>query len=127
MELVRAILLVLEATPEDQFFPTSLQIPGHSEIAVGYHIHLMGEAGLLMTANTSSMDDTRSQAVPRGITWAGHDFIDTMRSQEVWERTKQAMREAGGGGFGLMLDLGKKVAEGFIRTKLKEATGIDFT
>lgn len=76
---------------------------------------------------SAQLDDTRSQAVPRGITWAGHDFIDTMRSQEVWERTKQAMREAGGGGFGLMLDLGKKVAEGFIRTKLKEATGIDFT
>lgn len=92
---------------------------------MGHHVSLMDEAGLLTTVDITTMSDMTRQAMPMGITWAGHDFIDTMRSQEVWERTKQALKDAGGGGFSLMLEFGKKVAEGFMKKKLKDLTGID--
>lgn len=125
MELVRSILLALEAVPEDEQVPNPLVIDGYSEDSVGHHVHLMGEAGLLNTADITASCSTSDQALAFGITWAGHEFIDTMRSQEVWEQTKQAMKDAGGGGFSMMLDFGKKVAEGFMKKKLKDLTGLD--
>lgn len=125
MELVRTILLTLAAVPEGQHIPNPLVIDGHSEQAVGHHVSLMGQAGLLKVADITATDNVCSQALPLEITWKGHDFIETMQSQEVWERTKQAMKEAGGGGFSMMMEFGKKVAEGFLKKKLKDATGID--
>lgn len=125
MELVRAILLALEAVTEGQRIPNPLTVEGYSEQAIGHHVYLMGQAGLLEVADITAMDSLSSQALPIEITWAGHDFIDTMRSQEVWEQTKQALKAAGGGGFSMLLGLGKQVAEGFIKKKLKDATGID--
>lgn len=125
MDLVRSILLALEAVTEDESPPNPFTVEGYAPAVVGHHVYLMGEAGLLTTADISSMSDLTRQAMPLEVTWAGHDFIETMRSQEVWERTKQAMKDAGGGGFSMMLEFGKKVAEGFMKKKLKDATGID--
>lgn len=125
MDLVRAILLAMEAVPEGELPPNPFSVNGYTDEVVGHHVHLLGEARLLRTADKTSYSDPTRQAIPLEVTWAGHDFIDTMRSQEVWERTKQAMKEAGGGGLGLMLELGKKLAEGFIKKKLKDSTGLD--
>lgn len=125
MELVREILLAVEAVGEDEPVPNPFVIEGYSPKSVGHHVHLLAEAGLVKAVSITNMSDLISQAMPRELTWAGHDFIDTMRSREVWERTKVALKDAGGGSFGMMLEFGKKVAEGYIRTKLKEKTGID--
>lgn len=125
MDLVRSILLALEAVPEGQDVPNPLLIEGYSEEVVGHHVYLLGQAGLLKVANFGYLSGSSEQALPLNVTWAGHDFIDTMRSQDVWEKTKQAMKEAGGGGFGMMLEFGKKVAEGFMRKKLKDLTGLE--
>jgi hypothetical protein len=125
LELVRTILLAMEAVPADEHPPNPFQIDSYSDAMVGHHVHLMGTAGLLKTANTTTTSDMNSQAMPLEVTWAGHDFIDTMRSQEVWEQTKQALKDAGGGGFSIMLEFGKKVAEGFMKKKLKDLTGLE--
>lgn len=125
MDLVRAILLRMEAVPEDEPAPNPFEVEGSSEKVVGHHVYLMAQAGLLDAVEITLMSDLTKQAMPTGITWEGHDFIETMRSQEVWERTKQAMKDAGGGGFSMMLEFGKKVAEGFMKKKLKDLSGID--
>ena len=125
MELVRAILLAVEAVPEGQQPPNPFTMDGFPPEVVSHHVHLLSEAGLLKAADVTCLSDLSDQALPLGITWAGHDFIDTMRSQEVWEQTKQAMKEAGGGSFSMMLEFGKKVAEGFMKEKLKDLTGLE--
>ena len=49
MDLVRKILITLEEQPHG-FFCQSLAIDGYSTEQIGYHVTLMGEAGLLYTA-----------------------------------------------------------------------------
>ena len=125
MELARAILFALEEIGEHDPIPNPFIIEGYDPKTVGHHVHLLAEAGLITAISTKLLSDLTSQAMPRELTWLGHDFIDTMRSQEVWEKTKTAMKEVGGGSFGLMLEFGKKAAEGYLKAKLKEMTGID--
>ncbi|MCK0551051.1 DUF2513 domain-containing protein [Pseudomonas syringae] len=37
---------------------------------------------------------------PRRLTYKGHEFLDTVRDEEIWRRTK-----AGGVGLGLLLEI----------------------
>jgi hypothetical protein len=55
---------------------------------IAYQVALMRDAGLVEAAIT---DD--SAGAPVGyqifrITWTGHDFIDAMRSDTVWEKAR---------------------------------------
>ena len=40
MDLVRAIVLAIEAAPTG-FAPNSVEIPGHTGEEIGYHVHLI--------------------------------------------------------------------------------------
>jgi hypothetical protein len=111
MELVRNLLLEMEAS-EQQFLFVSRAI-GRAAEPRDYHLDLMRDAGLLAFANTSGS--------AYRMTWQGHDFLDSVRDPEIWRRTLESAESAKGFTFDLLRDL----AKGFIRTKLKEHTGVD--
>lgn len=54
------------------------------------------------------------------LTWAGHDFLDSVRDPEVWAKTKKGALAAGG----FTVDLLKDLAKGFIRQQIEERTGV---
>ncbi|WP_428525980.1 DUF2513 domain-containing protein [Roseibium sp.] len=54
------------------------------------------------------------------ITWAGHDFLDSVRDSEIWAQTKVGAEKAGGFTFDIIV----AVAKGLIRTKLEKHTGV---
>lgn len=56
------------------------------------------------------------------LTWHGHDFIDAIRDKDIWNNV-QATIEKEGGSF--TIEMIKKLAEGFLKEKLKKATGFD--
>jgi hypothetical protein len=58
---------------------------------------------------------------PTKLTWDGHDFLDSVRDPEIWNKTKDGMKAAGGFTFELLRDL----AKGFIRTQIKKHTDIE--
>lgn len=125
MDLIRAILFAVEAVPEGELPPNPFRLPGYSDEVVAYHVHLMGEAGLLDVYDITELSHTLPQAMPARITWAGHDFADTVREQAVWNQTKEALKAGGSGAFGLVLSLAKQLAERYAKQKIKEQTGID--
>ena len=88
MDLVRAILLELEKH-EHAWAPRKLAIEGYTDEEVGYHVHLMGQAGLLDVADATTRASASPHAVPRAITWAGHEFLDAARDPSLWEKAKQ--------------------------------------
>ena len=55
------------------------------------------------------------------LTWAGHDFLDTVRDPEVWTRTKDGASKMGGWTFGLLKDLGTA----YLKHVAKERLGLD--
>lgn len=54
------------------------------------------------------------------LTWKGHDFIDSVRDDEVWAKTKKGAEEA----RGFTIDLLKDLAKGLVKKKIEEHTGI---
>lgn len=55
-----------------------------------------------------------------GVTWSGHDFIDSIRDPDVWDRTKAGASKAGR----FTVELLKDLAKGFIKKQIEDRTGI---
>ncbi len=98
MDLVREILLQVEATEAGK--QIELDIPDAGEEEIGQHVELMIGHGLI-----------EGKTVPRGtgaahsiaaywinsMTWEGHDFLEAARNDTIWEKAKKKCVEATGG------------------------------
>lgn len=115
MDLVRKILLKVEGH-EHGFAPTKLEIEGHSDEEVGFHVHLMGEAGLLEVIDDTGFDAASPGALPGHITWKGYEFLDAARSESIWETANGQIRQQG---LGMSIELLK----GFLLKLAKEKLG----
>lgn len=122
MDLIRELLLKLEALPmrrggivlikaED----AEVQVDGYSADQIDYHLALIREAGLIETAGGAMKGITF-----RRLTWDGHDLLDSIRSPEVWAKTKSGALAAGGFTMELLADL----AKGFIKKQIESRTGV---
>jgi hypothetical protein len=88
-ELVRKLLLYFEAKSNDKM-DSSPTIDGYSDLDIQYHLLLMDEAGLLRCEKEKSTSSDRIIKVyPFSLTWAGHEFLDASRNENIWERAKK--------------------------------------
>lgn len=99
MELVRTILLAVERDEDCSEFE------GFQNIEVRYHVAIMAQAGLVEAIDVTTMDDAHPQAIVKGLTWFGHEFIDASRNQSIWEQGKAIVEKAGGGAFSVWLSV----------------------
>jgi hypothetical protein len=124
MDLIRELLLKLEALPLGRggiavISPNTAEIAvqGHDADQIANHLSLMREAGLVDSPGPPPMS---GGMMFRRLSWQGHDFLDSIRDPEVWNKTKKGAAAAGGFTFDLLKDL----AKGFIKTKIEEHTGV---
>lgn len=117
-ELVRKILLEVEAFEGDIYEGVPLDIQGATDQQIGYHVMLLVEAGYLVGDDMSTFDGVDWEA--QRLTYAGHEFLDTIRDAEVWRRTKDAAVKVGGVSLQVMVEIGKAYA----KQVLQERTGI---
>lgn len=94
MDLVRNILFELEKLEHDGRW-VDLKIVGVAELTMTEHIRLMAEADLIDAIDLSSMSGPNWK--PKRITWHGHEFLDLIRSQTIWEKAKTIVKEKTGG------------------------------
>jgi hypothetical protein len=85
MDLARAILLELEKLPFNGTLH-QISIDGYTVEEINYHVLLLSEAGLLVMHDASHFGGMHY--LPTRLTWAGHEFIDTMHSDSLWQRAK---------------------------------------
>ncbi|NHQ87732.1 DUF2513 domain-containing protein [Iodobacter sp. HSC-16F04] len=140
MDLVRSILLDLEArTPnlanKEDFGYSQVHVAetlSTTKEALLYHLILLFEASLIdgwalrglnhPPGKSLRLDsDYVFHVVPRHLTWEGHEFLESVRADEIWKQTKGAALSLGS--FGI--DTLKELAHGFIKTKIKALTGIE--
>ena len=88
MELVRKILLAIEASPEPEL-PSQPVIKGWSDKQVNYHLQLLQEAGYI-DAITSRGDNMIDFDLIR-LLWPGYDFLDAARDETVWNKAKETV------------------------------------
>ncbi len=122
-DLIRALILKLEDYPLPfgavAYFnigDPDVTIEGYEPDQVGYHGRLLVDAGYIDEPDSRPMGGFAF----RGLTWAGHDFADSIRDPEVWKKTKGGAAAAGG----WTLDLLKDLAKGLLKKKIEEHTGV---
>ena len=115
-DLVREILLVVEASQQDPLGWTPLSLGGREPLEVSYHVMLLHEAGLIVGQDLSTYDGL--EWLPKRLTYKGHEFLDTVRDGEVWELTKTGAEKVGSASLGLMLELGKAYGKQVLKDRL---------
>jgi hypothetical protein len=106
-ELVREILLQVEASPEPTGW-VDLTVDGHSQEEIAYHVQILDDAGFLEAEDLTSSSgyDWR----PKRLTYEGHEFLDTIRDAEAWRFTKDTAKNAGVAGIKALFEIGKSYA-----------------
>jgi hypothetical protein len=103
LELVRQILLGAAAHPHGGGFDPQATLDGkYTPEEIGYHIHLMGQAGLIVAYDVTSNDDPSPMALMNSMTWSGHDYLESVRDERVWEKTRSLAKQAGSTAFELI-------------------------
>lgn len=95
MDLVRTILLSLEAEPQG-YHRGQLKIEGYTSENVNYHAFLMGDANLLSVIDITHHEGSGPEAIPLTITWTGYDFLDACRDEGRWNKAKEIFAQMGG-------------------------------
>lgn len=124
MSLIRELLLRLEALPLPPGAVTTLDssdeelaIEGYASDQVDYHLDQLAQAGFVHGRGSRPMRGISFC----GLTWEGHDFLDSVRDPEVWRRTKEGAAKAGGAGIELVWE----IAKAYGKQVAKERLGLD--
>ena len=94
MELIRKVMLEAEKTkdPNELVDP---KIEGYNETEISYHIALLDDAGLLHGQDRSAIGVFRWSAGT--LTWAGHEFVEAARDEDVWKEARAVVEKSGNG------------------------------
>lgn len=98
MDLVRAILLRIEASPSG-WAPDQFGMAGFTPEEVGYHAHIMMEDGLIEGVDVTHLGSKGPEAMLRSLTWKGHEFLDAARDLKRWGEAKAIIGKVGSAPF----------------------------
>jgi hypothetical protein len=115
-DVVREILLAIEASGGDPRGLIAIEIPGKSQEEVAYHIQLLDEAGFIEAEDLGDLCNYDWRA--KRLTFQGHEFLDTVRDPEIWRKTKEGASKIGGVGVELLFTIGKAYAKQLLQEKL---------
>lgn len=120
MELIRKILFKIEDTI-DNIGKTNLQIEGYSKEQVAYHCAILYEGGYIHACNIQyGSNEVYSFSVGR-LTWEGHEFLDKIREDTIWNKTKDTIAEKG---LPFVFDIVKSVSTEIITGVVKGFVGL---
>jgi hypothetical protein len=111
LDLLRDIMIYLEENlaPGENIQSTDISLYDGSDEEykkLSEHIKLLIEDGLIETSKPMMMKGFAIFMILR-ITSKGHDFLDALRNDTVWNNTKEKMKEIGGFTLGIALDIAK--------------------
>lgn len=111
MDLIRAILLEVEAAPSG-FAPSNIEIPGYTQEQIRYHAYLLNEAGLVNGIDVTSHGSKGPEMLITKLTWKGYEFLDSARENKIWNQAKGMIYKVGGASLpiwtALLTDIIKK-------------------
>lgn len=106
--------LLFEIENNDDYLVIAVNTYGKSaeESKRYYHIQLLCDAEYMVQINESTYR----------LTSQGHDFIEAIRDNGIWDKTKDAVANTGGNAT---IEMVKTLAVGFLKKTISEHTGIE--
>lgn len=106
-DTIREILTRLEEKKETKGVLTLSDFPPEQAGEISYHVELLIEAGLVYGKVSKEFGPSIHRFNIVRLTWEGHELLDAIRSDTVWEKTKKAFSSQG---ISMTFDLVKQVA-----------------
>ncbi len=91
MDLVREILFAIE----ENTYPQRLAEKGYTPEQIGYHVHIMKQAGLVNAIDVTHLGSEYHVAMPNDLTWQGHEFLEAAREQTLWHKAMDVLKSKG--------------------------------
>ena len=95
MDLVRKMLISIEDY-EHGFAPKQIVIDNYTQDQIGYHATILIESGLVLGHESQARGAKSPYSSITRLTWAGHEFLDTIREPSRWQQAKDMIQKAGG-------------------------------
>lgn len=113
-DTIREILLKSEELETDATLTLSdFDVSRHGEIA--YHVKLLDESGLIKVSIIEYYGDSGIHFDLGRLTWSGHELLDAIRNDTIWNKTKSIITAKSGA---MTFDLIKSVAIDFATTAI---------
>lgn len=102
MDIVREVLLLTESLgpegehPEKSPYKSSW-IDGVDDVEFYYHVRILEEAGFISVFHLDRDFDIETNIAgperyyPVTLTWQGHEFLDSIRDNELWSKVKKTL------------------------------------
>lgn len=114
-DCVRAILLEVEQCPFNQTLNVddlAKKLPDFDRETIWYACLKMGEGGLLDVITVPMMRSNLPGIKQiTGMTYQGHEFLDTIREKTAWEKTKEIARKTGAGSIKFLGEIAREVVK----------------
>lgn len=119
-DTIREILIKFEELDPEKC-PLQLEdFPADRTYEYSYHVELLLEAGLIHGEMSKTLGHHAQSFWADRLTWQGHEFLDAIRNDTVWNKTKSSFVK---GGLSMTLDLIKRVATDVASAYLKSTIG----
>ena len=94
MDLIIQILRTVSLSEFKDVYAKPISIEGYDDETVGYHIALLKDAGLVEArVSNSAAGPNYERVFFLGILWEGHEFIDAIQQETVYQRFKKTLSE----------------------------------
>ncbi len=108
-DMIRKILTKVEECTLNTEMVQLSGFPEDMAAAASYHVDLLIEAGLIHGQVVKTMGPGVKEFFAQKLTWEGHEFLDAIRSDSVWNKTKKRFADEG---ISMTVDLVKGAAMG---------------
>jgi hypothetical protein len=105
LDLIRKLLLLMESEEHGFFGSEPIEVEGYTEDQIGFHMYLLGEAGLAKVVDTTHIQSNSPSAAPLHLTWAGYEFLEAAKDETLWGKAKEkVIKPAGGVAFSVLVE-----------------------
>ncbi|EOG9062253.1 DUF2513 domain-containing protein [Vibrio fluvialis] len=116
MALIRRLLLSIEKHPDRI---SGFNFDDYKPEDINYHVALLIDVGLLegdYVRSYSSSSMAPARFVITSMTWAGHEFLDNLRQEDIWNVIKTKFKDDS---VATVIAMAKELAMNFAKKKLK--------
>lgn len=111
MDLIRDLLLEIESNENDE----EINFEDRDKATVIYHLNLLKEIGYI----DDFSEDILGSLYAGQLTWEGNDYLDKIRDNSVWKKTKDVISQKG---LPLVFDTIKTISSAFITAAAEGVT-----
>lgn len=119
-DTIRDVLTKLEELPGPADVLDLSKFPTDRAAEISYHVELLIDAGLVEGEMSRNLDSGPADFYAERLTWDGHEFLDSVRSDTVWNKTKKSFIA---NGISMTFDTIKSVASEVTASIIKSSIG----